>query len=269
MQFMKLISAGRDIIFIENEKEFLSLSSEAKKRLCDRIKGVGAAEIFGIREMCPKTARIDVFDKNGQYSCDGSTASICAVLGLNLIKRRNEAEMHCRNGSFFVMLNDINGKKYNVSCALGKPGKIDLQDITERRTELGNRILTLTHVHTSSDYAVHFSSCPDKLDIEYLSEKTRINSLFHKKARLLIAEEGVDNSFVLKKPWEDGEYVYPAVGAFAAVGVAACKTERSRFSEEIKVSCGGHDVYVFVKNDMSCSVHTTAEFVFCGEIQVE
>lgn len=269
MKFRKFLCAGQDIIFIGNENYLPCLDERNKKRLCDRQKGIGGNGIVCFEKNCPKMPRIKAFDKNGLSMPDVSSALICAVLEQNMVNGCNVLEIVGEKQSFFAMINEINGRFYDVTCAYENLSEQSFNSIINRRTELGNRILTLTYAYTSAHYAVHFSSDMSCLDIKYISDKTRKNSIFRKSAELLVAEKTGMNSYVMSKQQINDECAYPSVGAFAAVAVAACKDGKSRYSEEIKVSCEGYDVYVFVKDENSFSVHTRAEFIYEGEISVD
>ncbi len=266
MHFIKLFAAGHAYIFVDSESAVSELDSEAIKNICDRVCGAGASGIFAVCQNENKKAQIRAFSENGEIMRDSSTTAICAGLGLKITKCVTACEFKCEKSSYFTYSGDTENNKYPVSCNIGKCSLLLNDSGVERRTELGNRILTLTAVRSTADYAVHFSECMHSLNREYLSEKTSALSLFGGNTSLILCEENRNGGFDMLPLYENGKNVVPPIGGFAAVGVAACLSKRNEFRQEILVDCNGYGVYVIVDKDLSVTVHLDAGVAFEGNI---
>lgn len=266
MHFYKMSACGQDYIFIDNEKDFKGLTKETVKLLCDRVCGIGATGIFTICENGAKNTQISAFDENGEIIRDFSTASICAALGIKITKGAAAAEISCRNERYFTYISRVDREKYLVSCDIGNCRLLLNDGKIQRKTELGNRILTLTPISTTADYAVHFSGCVNSLNRKYLSEKTSALSLFGGKTSLLLCEEQEKNSIEMLPMYEYGKDVSPYAGAYAAAGVAACVNGKCDFKEEIYVSCKDYGGFVIVEDDLCVTLHFNASIAYEGNI---
>lgn len=266
MHFYKLFAGGQDYIFCDDENKFNNLAEEEIKRICDRVCGVGGTGIFTIYQNGTENTQIRAFDENGEIIHDSSTTAICGALGAKITKGVAVAEFVCENNRYFTYLSRVERGKYLVSCDIGKCRLLLKDGSVKRKTELGNRILTLTAVGTTADYAVHFSECMHSLKWEYLSEKTASLSLFGGKTSLVLCEENDKNSFSMLPLYKNGRNMTHFGGAFAAVGVAACLCGRSEFSREIFVDCDGYGAYVVVEKNLSVTVHLNASIAYEGNI---
>lgn len=266
MHFYKLFTAGQAYIFVDDINELEKTDSVQIRHICDGCKGAGAQGFFGLYQNGVKKVQIKAFDKNGVIMNDLSSVAVCAALGAKITNGRSANEFSDEKGGIFTYISNISDGNFLVSCDLGKCRNLLKNGITQRKTELGNRILTLTAVYTSSAYAVHFSSCAGSLNRVYLSEKASRLSLFTEKPKLVLCEEETKNTFRILPLCENGRDIAPYAGAFAAVGLAACLTEKSSFSEEISVKYEDYTVYVVCKKDLSVTVHLSAEIGFQGNI---
>lgn len=266
MHFYKLYALGQDYIFCDDETQFDNLGAGDIKEICNRISGVGATGIFAIYQKYAKNMQIRAFDENGEIMRDSSTAAICAALGAKITTGRTAVEFQSEKGRFFTYISAVEDGKYLVSCDIGKCRLLLKNGNTERKTELGNRILTLTPVGTSAEYAVHFSECMYSLNREYLAEKTSSLSLFGGNASLILCEENGKNNFNSLPLYKNGCDITPFAGGFAAVGVAACLSGRSAFSQEMNINCNGQSAYVIIKEELSAAIHLTAGIAYEGNI---
>ncbi len=266
MHFYKLSALGQDYIFSDDKCAFDNISESDIKHICDRIVGVGATGIFTLNQKEAKKAQIRAFCQNGEIMRDLSTASICAALGLKITTGIQESEILSENNRFFTCLSPLGDNSFLVSCDISKSLTRACGDKIERKTELGNRILTLTPVFTSGSFAIHFSECMESLNFKYLAEKTEEVTVFGRNTSLILAEKTNINSYILSRMLEDEQYIIPYAGAFAGAALAACKTGRSNYSEEIKLTCGEYEAYAVCKEDKSVTLHTVAEIVYEGNI---
>lgn len=266
MHFYKLSALGQDYIFLDGKDAFGKISELDIKHICNRTAGVGASGIFALNQKEAKKVQIRAFCKDGEIMRDLSTASICAALGAKITSGTGEAEILSENSRYFTCLSACEDGSSLISCDMGK-GTTGINSGTcERKTELGNRILTLTPVFTSGSFAIHFSECMNSLNFKYLSEKTGSLTLFGKNTSLILAEKTEMNSYVLSQMLERGNNIIPYAGAFTATALAACKTGRSTYSEEIKFTCGEYEAYTVCKEDESVILHTSAQIAYEGNI---
>lgn len=264
MHFYKLSALGQDYIFADDEEAFFKLSREDVKLLCDRAAGVGATGIFCVYQKEAENTEIRAFYQNGDNMREMSTASICGILGLKITKGEDACEIFSEKSRFSGCLSASDEKFSLVSCDTGKGSVSLFKDMCERKTHLGNRILTLTPVSTPDSYAVHFSGDAKSINLKYLAEKTRELTLFGKGTSLIVAEEKERNTFSLCRMLEENEYIIPFAGGFSAVAFAACKTGRSRFGDEITLYCEDYKAYAVVKEDSSVTLHTQAHMAYEG-----
>lgn len=264
MHFYKLSALGQDYIFTDDNEEFGKLSREDIKLICDRTLGAGATGIFCIHQKEAENTEIRAFYKNGEIMREMSTASICAVLGLKMIKGKEIGEILSEKCRFFTCLSVCDDRSGLVSCDSGRGGVSLFKDMCERKTHLGNRILTLTPVCTSGSYAVHFSGDAKSINLKYLAEKTNELTLFGKNTSLIVAEETGRNTFSLCRMLENEEYIVPFAGGFSAAAFAACKTGRSRFGDELVLFCEDYKAYAVAKEDGSVTIHTQVNLAYEG-----
>ena len=266
MKFTKYYLSGYDLIFIENEKDFYRLNKDSAKLMCDRSRGVGAEGIFTIKQKEGKMHQIEGFCKNGESMRDFSSASICASFVQFL---RGEA-CRCLSGdeksSFFTVFESSAGNTANVCCDMGC-GDFKLKyPAVDRKTQLGNRILTLTAVNLHGIHTVHFSEDKNRLNLFYLGERTSENSLFEKRADLTLAQQVEYNQFCIDYYNKDG--FHPSHSVFASVALCACKTDRCKFNEEIEISVGQEKVFAVCEENGRVIVQCEVQKVYSGEYEI-
>ncbi|MBR3766974.1 MAG: hypothetical protein IKL10_01875 [Clostridia bacterium] len=266
MKFNKFFCAGKDYIFLSEENSFSEIEKLDIRLLCDRQRGIGADGIFALKQNNSKNSQIRGFLQNGEIMRDYSTASICAAFAINSNESFGECVFSCENNEFFTLFSDSGGKNPLVSCDLGK-GNFDIRHpAIMRKTEIGNRILTLTALELHGIHTVHFSENKDNLDTEYFGSRISVNSLFGKKADFIIAQRFSKNSFDINYYENKTGNPRPTVSAFAATALAACKTGKANYNEEMRVTCNNNTVYVFCREDNSVVIQCTATRIFEGEI---
>lgn len=269
MHFYKLYTYGRNYIYVDNENDANELDAFQIKNICDAVRGAGTDGIFTICRNEAKKPQIRAFDKNGVIMRDLTSVAVCAALGSKITGGKGANDFYCKKGHFFTYISHISDENYLVSCDMGKGYNLFKNDVIERKTELGNRILTLTAVYSGSAYTVHFSSCANSLNRVYLSEKNSALSLFGEKTSLIICEEEEKNAFRVLPLYENGEDAAPCAGAVGAVGIAACLTGKSDFLQEICVKYKNDTAYAVCKNDLSVAVHLNAGIAFEGNIRLQ
>lgn len=264
MNFIKYSTAGKDYIYLTDEKANRNISELDIKTLCDRHNGIGADGIFAVYQKSPKNGIITGFAQNGELLHDHSSASICAAFALNSTKSFKEQEFTYQNRDIFTVISDFYTSSPLITADLKKAADNAFSDYISRRTELGNRILTLTAIDLHSLYAVHFTENKASLDIGYLGQKLSSNSQFNKKAGLILAQKTDKNTFEIDYYENKSGNPRPVISAFAATALAACRTENAVYGEEIKVSCNNSQVFIYCKEDGSAVTQCTAKRIFSG-----
>ncbi len=263
MKFLKILVAGKDYIYIPDYEDFDTLSKEEKIRLCNRQQGIGADGIITFIKTSPKTAQIKGFLQNGKHMPDISSASLSAIFG-NVFKNNTiECLKNSKNKEKITLLQDKNSFYDLISCDMGPSAPCTY---CNKKTELGNRILTLTALKYHGTHTVHFSECAHLLDINYFGEKISANSLFHKQADFTIAEKTDDSTFRLIHSENSTGSPFPTLAVFGTVALAAAMTGRANYNEEIKLLCNTDTVYAFCKEDGSAVLQCKAQKIFGGYI---
>lgn len=266
MKFVKLFAAGQDYIFLSGDNAFDIIENIDVRRLCDRKKGIGADGIAAIRQNSAKMSQITGFCQNGEIMRDFSTASICAAFMLLSEKSITTQAFQSKNGEIFTVSDGFSDKDVTVTCDFGR-GEFELKyPAIQRKTQLGNRILTLTAVELHGIHTVHFSECKDNLNLTYLGEQVTNCSLFQKQADLIIAQKNKESCFDMNYYENKTGYSYPALSCFASMALAACKTKNARYDEEIKISCNGYAAYVICKENGDSAVQCSVQKIYEGSL---
>ncbi len=266
MDFTKYHISGRDYIFIPDGNDFGRLSEADIIRLCDRQKGVGADGIFTFHQNNPKTGHLRGFCKNGNIMRDFSSVSICAVFEAFLTANIAEYSFLSENGHKITVNTAFSEKNPIFFCTIDIPPADGIFKETGRKTEIGNRILTITPVDIAGIYAVHFTECRDKLNIHYLGQHISSNSLFRKEANLILAQKNGEHSFEISFYENSTGCSRPDLSAFAGTALAACKNGVCNFKDAISVSCNNNTLEVICHSPESITVKCTCEKVFTGRI---
>ena len=266
MQFRKYHISGKDYIYCHDKNAFENLTKNRITGICDRHRGAGADGIFTFYQNSPKTSIIKGFSSNGECMRNSSSASICALFELFLTTGVTEHIFSSPNGDKFAAKTDISASEPVFLCKLTYPAADGIFSLENRRTEIGNRILTVTPVSLHGIYAVHFTECRDKLDIGYLGQHISRNSLFRKEGNLILAEF-TDKSSLNISFYENGTGCpRPEISAFAATALAACRNGSFSFGEEIAVSCNSNTVFVTCETEEEISISCSCEMVFDGNM---
>lgn len=266
MNFTKYNIAGKDYIHCPDETAFGNLPDNGILSICDRFRGAGADGIFTFCKVSAKTSLIKGFSDNGDIMRNFSSASICAFFEQFLATGITEHTFSSETGQNFTVKADISEEKTVFSCTLKSPAEDSFRRISNRKTEIGNRILTITPVSIHGIYAVHFTDCRDKLNKNYLGQHISKNSLFGKEASLILTEKTDVNSFDISFYENKTGCPRPEVSAFAAVGLAACRNDICRYGDEIFVTCNGNTVKATCNSPESVTIKCTCERVFEGKI---
>ncbi len=266
MNFTKYHIAGKDYIYCPDNSDFGNLTENRIFGICDRFRGVGADGIFTLHQKSPKTSLIKGFSKNGEYMRDFSSASICAIFELFLTADITEHTFLCENGQNFTVKSDISEENNLFFCTIAAQAAEGIFRATNRKTEIGNRILTITPVHLHSIYAVHFTDCIEKLNSGYLGQNISKNSLFNKEANLILAENTGANSFDIGFYENKTGCPRPAISAFGATALAACRNAIGKYDKDISVSCNGNTVRIICNSPDSVTIKCTCERVFEGKL---
>lgn len=266
MKFIKLLVAGKDYIYIPDQKSFCGLSGKEIIRLCNRQKGIGADGIITFIKTSSKTVQIKGFHQNGKDMLDISSASLCTVFDDIFKNNTIECSRNSKKNEKITLLQDKNDFDGLFSCDMGPSAACTYR---EKKTEAGNRIITLTAQKLHGIHTVHFSECADLLDINYFGKNISENSLFHKKADFTIAEKTGKNTFRLIHYENSTASPFPTLAVFASAALSAVITGRANYNEEIKLMCNTDTVYAFCKKNGSAVLQCKAEKIFEGYIQKE
>lgn len=266
MNFSKYHIAAKDYIFTEDSELLFNTDKADIIRLCDRQKGIGADGIFTTHKNNVKTSFLRGFNQNGQHMRDFSSASICAFFELFSTTTTDSYTFLSENGT----KNTVKmSKQSNPTQFIFSFENIPTEGIfnqINRKTEIGNRILTITPVILQSIYTVHFSDCRDKLNLEYLGCNISKNSLFRKSANLILAQPIATNSFDINFYENKTGCHRPVLSAYAATALSACKNGICKFGDEISVFCDNNKVKVICHDTKNVTVECSCEKVFSGNI---
>ncbi len=265
MDFTKYHIAGKDYIFCADETAFGNLTKTDIENLCHRQKGVGADGIFTFYQVTSKTAFLKGFAENGEIMRDFSSASICAVFELFSKGDITEYTFSAENGQKITAKTDISAEKPIFSCTFEGPSENGIFREANRKTEIGNRILTITPISLHGTHAVHFSECKKNLNLGYLGQHISENSLFRKEANMILADMTNKNTFDISFYENKTGCPRPVISALGGTALAACRNGLCRFGEEITVSCNGNTVNVICHSPKTVTVKCTCEKVFDGK----
>ena len=266
MKFTKYHIAGKAYIYCPDKTDFGILTADSILGICDGFRGAGADGIFTFCQTSSKTSLIKGFAQNGECIRNFSSASICAFFELFLTEGITEHTFTSENGQFFTVKTDFSEENPVFSCTLEDIHTNGIFGTSDRKTEIGNRILTITPVSLCEIFTVHFTSCRDKLNIAYLGQHISGNSLFGKKANMILAEPDDKNSFNISFYENNTGCPRPGLSAFAAVGLAACRNGIGKYNEEISVSYNGNTVRIICNSADSVTIKCTCERVFDGKL---
>ena len=266
MHFTKYHIAGKDYIYCPDKTDFENLRENRITSICDRHKGVGADAIFTFYQISSKTSIIKGFSANGNCMQNFSSASICALFEQFSTTGVDEHSFLSENGQIFNVKADNYGENPVFSCTLADILTAGIFGSAGRKTEIGNRILTITPVSICGIYTVHFTSCRDKLNTAYLGQHISRNSLFGKRANLILAEETDVNSFDISFYENSTGCPRPEISAFAATALAACRNDICRYEDDIYVTCCDNTVNVICHTTEAVTVKCTCEKAFEGKL---
>lgn len=262
MDFEKILIAGKDYIYFPSGDKVDLLSKEELIYLCDRRKGIGGDGIFTFAKNTPKTRQIQAFLQNGELMRDLSSIEICAVFSSFLNPLTAKYEIEEVFGKKIRIFGEENISEASFSREFDDT---DTDDYTLKKTEIGNRILTLTKIKLHGTHTVHFTECIDSLSIDYFGRHISVNSFFGKKADISIAQKISNNTFLVKHYENNSGSPYPTVSALAAVALSACKTGYARYNEEIHIICNDTDIYAFCNKNNSCVIQGKIKRIFTGK----
>ena len=194
---------------------------------------------------------------------DFSTASICTVFSDNF---KNDIIECVPEGNFFEKISIFRDKSSPSALFSCDPGICKPCTYLNKKTEIGNRILTLSCIEFHGVHTVHFSECAESFNLSYLGRKIAGNSIFRKSADITIAQKNDEGGFTLYHYENKTGSPSPTVSAFAAIAIAACKTGNARYDTEIRLSCNGTEVFAFCRENGSCVIQCSAIRVYEGRI---
>ncbi len=264
MDFIKCVTAGKDYICLHGNSSFSEIDNMDKKLLCDRHYGIGAEGIFTFYQNSAKNSQIKGFLSNGKLPHDYSSASICTALTAFLTTSVNECRFSFKNSEIFTFFYDYKSFSPRITCEIKELKNEENYSFILRRTELGNRILTLTVISLHDIFAVHFSENKEKLNLQYLGKYLSHNSLFRKRANLILAEKTSDNIYDIDFYENKTGNSRPTIAAFGATAIAACLTDNSLWGKEISVKHKNDIAHIFPISPTNCIIITDAKEVFRG-----
>ena len=240
MKFSKFFAAGKDYIQLSDSS---SCDTITIKNICNRFSGAGADGIFIIHKNSAASVGLSVYDKNGQIMQDHSTAAVCACY--DLFTKGSNSEISIYNEKYNkTYINSFHTDNGIASATLYARESTELFSEIKRKTEMGNRILTITPVFLHSIYGVHFTDNRKLLNIKYLGEHFSRNSLFRKSGNLILAEKTDDNTFCFDFYENKSGCTRGNLSAFGAVALAACKEGLCDYNTKLKIISDNSAVYV-------------------------
>lgn len=265
MNFTKYHIAGKDYLFFADITSFNNLSETDIKALCDRHKGVGADGIFTFQQNCHKNSNISGFLQNGEIMRDFFSASVCAFFALFSDTPTATHTFLTPKGENLTVKSIVSGEKHRFLLILKTTSPSQIFKEALRKTEIGNRILTITPVYLHGANAVHFSPCKEKLDIAYLGKHLSSNSLFGKQVNTILAQQTEDNTFDIDFYENRTGCPRPTIAAYSAAALAACKTGLSEYGQKIRVTYNENSVTVICPSETEIMAECEAAEIFQGK----
>ena len=170
----KYQGTGNDFVLIDNRDNFISLTTEQIKWLCDRRFGIGADGLM-LLELAP-----NVDFKMVYYNSDGNESSMCGNGGRCITafaKQIGVIENHAK----FIAIDGIHEAKINEDWV-----SLKMNDV--RQIEVGKDYF---YLNTGSPHYVKFVSDIDNVDVFNEGKNIRYNERFN--------TEGTNVNFIEKK----------------------------------------------------------------------
>lgn len=254
MNFTKYFIAGKDYLLTSYENLCEYTRNNEAVALCDRVKGAGADGIIAFQQNNPKNTQIRGLLSNGQIMRDFSSALICACFDAFLKTDAVNSAITLKNEVISEANCNFSEDKALIFCQFSPPARSFPADTINRRTEIGNRILTVTPIHLSGIHGIHFSQCKNQLNINYLGEHFSRNSLFGKQADFILAQKSDCNTYEFDF-YENGTGCpRPTASAFMSVALAAIKTGQQNFNETINIISNGNCAEIICRDEKSFEV---------------
>lgn len=263
MKFTKYFVAGKDYILIKNKNDLTKTTDI--KRLCNRTEGIGADAVAVPTKIESETSRIKVWPAQSEEMKDHSSASMCICS--DTISENDFTEYSFINSdNEIITARRIPEKVNSFYCNLRASIPTEIFNTVSRRTEIGNRILTITPIHILGNFAVHFSENKDKLNLSYLGRHISENSLFNKSVNLILAEKNGINSYEISYHEAKTVCSRPTVAGYAATALAACKNGYCAYNDVINISCNNYSVSVTCITEEEIRIECEAKKTFEGTI---
>ncbi len=264
MKFTKYFIAGKDYLLVPDINCHEAICSNRAITLCDRTAGVGADGIFTFQQNNTKNIEISGLLQNGQIMRDFSSASICACFDTFSKTDVTNLTFSFENQAFSELNCDFSGDTAQIFCRIPPTGTGKATDCINRRTEIGNRILTVTAVELSGIHGVHFSQCRNLLDINYLGRHFSRNSLFNKQADFILAQKTDDNTYEIDFYENCTGNPRPTACAFMSVALASIRTGQQKYNEKLHIVNAGNCVSIVCRSDESFDITCDIRRVFTG-----
>lgn len=245
IKFYKMQGCGNDFVVV---KEWLQLTAEQVKIICDRNYGVGCDQLIVLDGIASDSLQAEIYNKDGSiaYSCGNGMR--CVALLMKLLHKKNRLNIDIAGGNRIqtkvVELYSRTAGLIQVDLGQYKLSERDEGDIVE----IGNRHLVI-EVDNIRNADMGYG--------EYLSKKLDLNVSFfthsNSRAKALVYERGVG--------------VTRACGsAAAAIHVAISKNLRTTEvvfeNSEEKITAGD-------TNNMTSYILADAKLVFKGTFYFE
>lgn len=264
MNFTKYFIAGKDYLLVPAESYPGCTPGSTADMLCDRVGGIGADGIFTFQQNNGKNIEISGLSSDGQIMRDFSSASICACFDIFSETDVINLTFSFENQAFSELNCDFSGNNALISYRFHPVTDNKKTDYISKRTEIGNRILTVTAVELSGIHGVHFSQCKNNLNINYLGAHFSRNSLFNKQGNLILAEKTGSNTYEIDF-YENGTgNPRPTASAFMAVALAVIRTGQQKYNEKIHLVNAGNCVRIVCRSDELFDITCDIRKVFTG-----
>lgn len=277
ISFTKMMALGSDYIYIRNFDGALSAPESLAISLCDRRQGIGGDGIVFIENSDKADAKMRVFNPDGSEGRMAGNAIRCVgkyLYDTGLV-RKEEMEIETLSGVKKLRLFIMNGKVNSASVFMGQPAfepeaipmKSKGRDCLEKSIKVGGKKYTVSALSVGNPHCVVFCDKVDGIDVETVGRQFEFSEYFPERVNTEFVR--VVNERTLKmRVWErgNGETLACGTGACAAV-VAAVKSGKCRFGEEITVKVRGGDLFVLY-DESGITLTGEARHVFDGTYRI-
>jgi diaminopimelate epimerase len=222
--FRKMHGLGNDFVVIDVRSTPLDMTPSLARALADRRRGVGGDEVILIEPSANATARMGIWNPDGEEvdACGNASRCVAALL----MAETGQSKVTLSTNAGTLQCSDAGGGMVTVDMGLPR---FNWRDIPLSQTQDALRLKLDTTgiegptlpppagVSMGNPHAIFFVDDMDKWDLAAIGPKLECNPLFPERANITLAQQTGPASFKMRV-WERGS------GLTLACGTAACAT---------------------------------------------